>query len=67
MPSFIFLKAVKEAELESLLGQFWPTSLLFDIPALDYIKNFKNGLHKHGAPLFLHQVIPLTVWNRLPV
>lgn len=31
---FIFLKVVQRAELESLLGQFWAPSLMFDTPAI---------------------------------
>lgn len=34
MPSSLFSKAVQCAGLESLAGQFWPLSLMFDTPAL---------------------------------
>lgn len=31
MPSFTFSRTVQSTKFKSLLGQFWPSSLMFDI------------------------------------
>lgn len=44
---FTFSKDVQWAGLESLLGQFWTLSLMFDSPALSYC-TFGTILHMIG-------------------